>query len=138
MVYKITGTLFIALLMIFHVDIVEADNNTDNIALKKNEIIYLAKSKKKVGVGHFYGKWTSTEHFYKLVLKPGGRWESVSSDKRDKKTGRWKVEHTSFIWHYDNKPSAPDEINIIVDVSDDRFILKKLNGRESEFIRIKE
>lgn len=92
--------------------------------------------KHEISVGQFIGKWLSSGAGVTVTIKPGGRWESVSADGAYHMKGKWKIEKGALYWKNDKDPDDTDEINMIISLSENRFVLRKPDGSQVEYNRV--
>lgn len=119
--------------------VAQSDEEKSSSLARIGEITLFDKGKKHmIGVNQFIGKWIRSDTGSTVTIKPGGRWKSVSPDGEYHMSGKWKIVKGALFWKYHGFHTAPEEINTIESISEDRFVIRKPDGSLVEFKRVKE
>lgn len=94
----------------------------------------------------FIGIWKATAGSVRTVItiKQDGTWVSEGycpyKESPTIRTGSWEVKDNKFIWTYDKDNillrAGEEDINPILEVTKEKFILKEMSGNVTTFKRI--
>ena len=83
-----------------------------------------------INENYFIGAWNSSQ-VGKIILYPDGAWRVSKCN-----FGKWSLRDNNIVWTYDDKPGEED-INPIVKLKPNEFVVSEMNGATTVFRRIK-